>query len=105
MTSAEFAKPTGHGDLRRMQQNLFDVGINFTMTRPDKRTDLPTCMDVWTDNIMCDSVSCKMHCMGKFFNPENSGKSIEEDGCLRCDETYCGPQFIKGAGANRRSTG
>merc|ERR1712228_571785 len=70
-------------------------------------------MDCWTDNIMCTANSCKDKCWIKFFNAENKKTEIDGDigafdfnaKCLRCDEENCGPEFIKCAGANRRSAG
>ena len=38
----------------------------------------------------------------KFLDPHNSG---DYSGCLKCDEKHCGPEFIRCAGANRRSSG
>jgi len=56
-------------------------------------------MDCWTDNIMCDAVQCVGPCWTKFFDPKQTPN------CIACDEKRCGPEFIKCAGANRRSSG
>ena len=51
---------------------------------------------------MCDANKCKLACINKFINPNNTGDLSK---CLQCDESKCGPGFIKCAGANRRSSG
>ncbi|OLP97917.1 hypothetical protein AK812_SmicGene19717 [Symbiodinium microadriaticum] len=86
-----------------LRQDLHKAGIDFSETRYDGRTDLPSCMDVWVDNIMCDAMACKSHCWTKFFNPANQKTEITGNiswynfnaQCLRCDEENCGPAFIK----------
>lgn len=110
--SGGFAAPWGHGDVSRLREELTNRGMNFSTARPDGRTDQPTCMDCWTDNIMCTRNSCLDVCWIKIFDPENPPADIDNCGvfdfackCLKCDEEYCGPAFIKCAGANRRSTG
>eukprot|EP00435_Cladocopium_sp_Y103_P059391 s1173_g21.t1 len=111
--AARFAAPWGHHDPKRLRRDLVEANISFSEKRYDGRTDLPSCMDVWADNIMCDAMSCKSKCWLKFFNAKNAKTEITGDikwydlnaKCLRCDEINCGPAFIKGAGANRRSTG
>merc|ERR1719247_2683911 len=82
------------------------------MTR-NRGSDQASCMECWTDNIMCDSMTCKSHCFMKFFDPANQKTDITgkihwwnlNAQCLKCDEMNCGAEFIKCAGANRRSTG
>jgi len=92
-------------DLKTCLRNTQN-SINFTddgraWTNP---TDMPTCMDVWTDNIMNDATLCQSLCLTKFIKTANTG-NFAKDQCLQCDEYTSGPAFIKGAGANRRSTG
>eukprot|EP00947_MAST-08B_sp_MAST-8B-sp1_P002877 g2877.t1 len=104
--STAFAKPSwlgGHGDLAKLRACLVAENITFSNDRRfgDAETG-PTCMDCWTDNIMCDSNACKLSCISKFIDPTNKGNFT---GCLKCDESHCGPQFIRCAGANRRSSG
>ena len=55
------------------------------------------------DNVACDAVACVSNpdCIRRFFDP--SGTSYA--GCIKCDEQNCGPEFIRCAGANRRSSG
>jgi len=101
--AARFAAPWGHQDPQRLRRDLLEANISFSEKRYDNRTDLPSCMDVWADNIMCDSMSCKSKCWLKFFNPKNAKTEITGDihwydlnaQCLRCDEVNCGPAFIK----------
>merc|ERR1712137_1314100 len=61
-------------------------------------------MGTWTDNILNDASLCKWFCLSKFIHPKNSG-NFARDQCLQCDEYQSGPAFIRGAGANRRSSG
>ena len=101
--STAFAKPKilgGSHDLDELRACLRAHGITFSDVPFGENG--PTCMDCWTDNIMCDSNQCKWDCIEKFFDPNNDGKYAK---CLKCDETHCGPAFIKCAGANRRSSG
>mmetsp|Transcript_126050 Transcript_126050/g.251650 ORF Transcript_126050/g.251650 Transcript_126050/m.251650 type:complete len:458 (+) Transcript_126050:59-1432(+) len=116
--SAAFAAPWGHKNPERLALDLVAVGFDVSRTpegdvgRYDNAS-MPSCMDCWVDNIMCDSMTCTGQCWAKFLNPENSGGDIVGDPkwyefnkkCLACDEANCGPEFIKCAGANRRSTG
>jgi hypothetical protein len=109
--STEFAKPAflgGHRNLTVLRQCLEDATINFSTDGRSwpisTRQTSPSCMDCWTDNIMCDAVQCKLtpDCILKFLDPKNSGQFA---GCLKCDESKCGPEFIRCAGANRRASG
>jgi arylsulfatase A-like enzyme len=109
--AAKFAKPNflgGDRDLDHLRACLVRANITFdnTVRFDDGRNggDGPTCMDCWTDNIMCDSTQCNTNpsCIEKFFNPNNTGAF---SGCLKCDEDHCGAEFIRCAGANRRSSG
>jgi len=110
--AGRFAAPWGHGDVGRLEKELSEAGMNFSTARADGRTDQPTCMQCWTDNIMCTRNSCIDKCWIKLFDSSNPKVDITNCGtfdfncqCLKCDEEYCGPAFIKCAGANRRSTG
>jgi len=89
-------------DVAVLEECLSDVGIDFS-TKPVVKNE-PSCMNCWTDNIMCDSVNCKLDlaCLKKFIFPFNSG---DMNGCLICDETKCGQEFIRCSGANRRALG
>jgi len=96
-TSAKFAAPWGHKNVSLLEKDLFDLAVSFSgPAGPDEE---PSCMKCWSDNIMCDARQCVSKCWTKFFDPSPT----EE--CLKCDESTCGPEFIKCAGANRRSTG
>lgn len=116
--SAAFAAPWGHKDRERLALDLVAVGFQVSRTPQGNverydNASMPSCMDCWVDNIMCDSMTCKSHCWAKFLNPKNAGGDIVGEPkwyefnkkCLACDEANCGPEFIKCAGANRRSTG
>lgn len=109
--AAKFAKPPilgGDPNLTHLKACLVDANITFDDTvrfeTGENSGHGPTCMECWTDNIMCDSTQCNTNpsCILKFFNPHNTGAF---SGCLKCDETHCGAEFIKCAGANRRSSG
>ena len=107
--STAFAKPKflgGHQNVTKLIQCLHESAIDFSSDGRSWKEPAgkSTCMDCWTDNIQCDSVQCKLDpdCILKFLNPHNSG---DYAGCLKCDETHCGPEFIRCAGANRRSSG
>lgn len=108
--STQFASPfsSTYEDLNELQDCLVENGIDFTTDGrawgSGLENDEPTCMDCWTDNIMNDAIYCKTNvdCLKKFFDPTNDGAVA---GCLECDEENSGPEFIRCAGANRRSTG
>ena len=55
------------------------------------------------DNVACDAVACvsNQDCIRRFFYPAGTSFS----GCIKCDEVNCGADFIRCAGANRRSSG
>lgn len=96
-TSTKFAAPWGHKNVSLLEKDLFDLAVSFSgPAGPDEE---PSCMKCWSDNIMCDARQCVSKCWTKFFDPNPT------EACLECDETTCGPEFIKCAGANRRSTG
>ena len=107
--AAAFAKPSwlgGHRDRPTLERCMREAGIGFSedggaWSAPAHR---PSCMDCWTDNVACDAVQCVTNpdCIWKFFDPHNSGAFA---GCVKCDELHCGPEFIRCAGANRRSSG
>mmetsp|Transcript_30204 Transcript_30204/g.78294 ORF Transcript_30204/g.78294 Transcript_30204/m.78294 type:complete len:360 (-) Transcript_30204:87-1166(-) len=86
---------------------LVDAGIDFSEDAAvawEQPIDRPSCMDTWTDNIINDATLCTRYCLAKFVDTANTG-NFARDQCLQCDEYSSGPAFIKGAGANRRSTG
>lgn len=106
--ATEFAKPKflgGNRDLDALRACLLEANIPFDDTDASRFGAYgPTCMDCWTDNIMCDAAQCSTNpdCIEKFIDPSNTGAFA---GCLKCDETHCGAEFIRCAGANRRSSG
>jgi hypothetical protein len=109
--AAKFAKPKflgGDPDLEHLKKCLREANITFDdvfkLNTTTNEGNGPTCMECWTDNIMCDSTQCNTDpsCIEKFINPNNTGAF---SGCLKCDEKHCGSEFIQCAGANRRSSG
>ena len=80
--AAKFAEPGflgGDKDLDRLRSCLVEANITFDNTR---RLNVsgnagfgPTCMDCWTDDIMCDATQCNTDpaCIEKFINPNNTG--------------------------------
>mmetsp|Transcript_35195 Transcript_35195/g.58308 ORF Transcript_35195/g.58308 Transcript_35195/m.58308 type:complete len:304 (+) Transcript_35195:70-981(+) len=100
-----YARPSwmgGHRDVKRLAECLVAEGIAFT--QHSLAQSAPACMDCWTDNVACDAVNCitNIDCLWKFFDPSNEGAL---EGCIKCDEERCGSEFIRCAGANRRSCG
>eukprot|EP00941_MAST-03F_sp_MAST-3F-sp1_P004774 g4774.t1 len=105
--STKFARPellNGDHSLSHLKQCMRESGVTFDDTRRFSGPNGPNCMECWTDNIMCDVVQCWSNpdCLKKFIDPTNPGALA---GCVKCDETHCGAEFIKCAGANRRSSG
>lgn len=98
-----FAQPT----LLDLKRCLVGRGVAFSddgRAWPAPRQGRPSCMDVWTDNILNDASLCTRFCLTKFLRTANQG-NFAKDPCLQCDEYTSGPAFIMGAGANRRSAG
>jgi len=106
-----------------------DCSTNFTIDRDSSEADLisclqakgidfsqdpamawadpankPSCMDTWLDDIINDGFVCTKDCLSRLRETNNTGV-FSRDKCLQCDEYSSGPAFIKGAGANRRSSG
>merc|ERR550525_749735 len=93
-----------------MEYELSGAGLNFSMSRPDYRIDRPTCMQCWSDKIMCSISSCSDVCsteLSDSSNPDinNCDSSDLHCKCLKCEEDLCGPAFMKCTGANSRSLG
>jgi len=98
--------PFGKQSLVDLKACLVGRGIGFSddgRAWQDPR-NRPTCMDTWVDNILSDASLCVRFCWAKFLHTANTG-DFARDQCLQCDEYTSGPAFIRGAGANRRSTG
>jgi len=98
--------PGGAQPLKELKQCLIGKGIDFSDDGSawEDPANKPTCMDTWTDNILNDAKLCTKFCLTKFIKTKNTG-NFAKDQCLQCDEFQSGPAFIKGAGANRRSSG
>ena len=74
--STAFAKPKilgGSHDLDALRACLRSRALRSAKQIRLDPPEGPTCMDCWTDNIMCDSNQCKWHCIEKFFHPDNDG--------------------------------
>lgn len=98
--------PFGHESVADLKRCLVSKGVDFSDDGRAwaQRTNRPSCMDTWTDNILNDASLCVPYCWTKFLQTGNTG-NFARDQCLQCDEYTSGPAFIKGAGANRRSAG
>ncbi len=78
--SIKFSMPTflgGTHDLTLLRECLTEQNITFDETRTFGGPNGPTCMDCWTDDIMCDSNHCKLDCINKFFNPHNGKQAAD----------------------------
>ena len=66
------------------------------------------CLGCWLNNIACTSAHCFATCVKQLLLESASGNNLSDgrlNECLACDERYCGPAFVKCAGANRRRMG
>eukprot|EP00913_Durusdinium_trenchii_P018193 g17092.t1 len=96
--AARFAAPWGHHDPQKLREDLVEAQIDFSQTRYDGR-------DLAGGEVVS---SLSDAAVGHGAAVEITGRVPWYDlnaQCLRCDELNCGPAFIKGAGANRRSAG
>ncbi|EOD23761.1 hypothetical protein EMIHUDRAFT_424486 [Emiliania huxleyi CCMP1516] len=104
-----YAKPKwagGHRNVEQLRKCMREAGVGFSEEPAAawaKPANKPSCMDCWTDNVACDAVACvsNFDCIRRFFYPAGTSFS----GCIKCDEVNCGADFIRCAGANRRSSG
>jgi hypothetical protein len=65
------------------------------------------CKTAWYDNVICTVGTCLGTCLNHIIKKGMNWGSLnlEDDPCLLCDETMCGPGFMNAAGANRRRVG
>jgi hypothetical protein len=65
----------------------------------------PACAACWIDDMACAITHCTTICLWSRISgePNNVGGRLND--CLQCDETQCGPEFGRCAGANRRRSG
>jgi hypothetical protein len=65
----------------------------------------PACAACWLDDMACAVTHCTTVCLWSRLvgEPNNVGGKLND--CLQCDETHCGPEFVRCAGANRRRSG
>jgi hypothetical protein len=63
------------------------------------------CAACWIDDMVCAITHCTLKCLESRLSgePNNVGGRLND--CLQCDETNCGPEFGRCAGANRRRSG
>ena len=65
----------------------------------------PDCDDCWLDDMACAITDCMTTCLLSRLKAEPNNVEGVLNPCLACDETNCGPEFIRCAGANRRRAG
>ncbi|MEO6028624.1 MAG: hypothetical protein ABIR79_17300 [Candidatus Binatia bacterium] len=65
----------------------------------------PACADCWIDDMACAITHCTAICLWSRLTGEPNNVNGKLNDCLQCDETQCGPEFGRCAGANRRRSG
>lgn len=65
----------------------------------------PACAACWLDDMACAVVHCTTVCLWSRLKGEPNNVDGRLNDCLQCDETQCGPEFGRCAGANRRRSG
>jgi hypothetical protein len=64
------------------------------------------CADCWLDDMACAIRHCAATCLwSRLIGEPHNLASGALNRCLACDETHCGPEFVRCAGANRRRAG
>ena len=63
------------------------------------------CADCWLDDMACAVTHCMGTCLVSRLGGEPNNVEGALNDCLACDETNCGPEFVRCAGANRRRAG
>lgn len=68
------------------------------------------CAKCWVLNAVCNKKHCKNACIKHRFLPSclpslGVWKDDRLDPCHACDKKFCGPEFVRCAGANRRRVG
>jgi len=63
------------------------------------------CADCWLDDMACAIAHCTLTCLRSRIIGEPNNVDGRLNDCLQCDETNCGPEFGRCAGANRRRSG
>lgn len=65
----------------------------------------PACTECWLDDMACAITHCTRICLWSRLIAEPNNVDGRLNDCLQCDETHCGPEFGRCAGANRRRSG
>ena len=65
----------------------------------------PACTACWLDDMACAVTHCTGVCLWSRLTGEPNNVDGRLNDCLQCDETECGPEFVRCAGANRRRSG
>ncbi len=65
----------------------------------------PACTACWLDDMACAVTHCTTVCLWSRLVGEPNVVGGKLNDCLQCDETNCGPEFVRCAGANRRRSG
>ena len=65
----------------------------------------PACAACWIDDMACAITHCTTICLWSRLIGEPNNVNGRLNDCLQCDETQCGPEFGRCAGANRRRSG
>lgn len=63
------------------------------------------CAACWIDDMACAITHCTAICLWSRITGEPNNVDGRLNDCLQCDETFCGPEFGRCAGANRRRSG
>jgi len=65
----------------------------------------PPCTACWIDDMACAIAHCTTTCLWSRLTGAPNNVDGRLNDCLQCDETHCGPEFGRCAGANRRRSG
>eukprot|EP00523_Entomoneis_sp_CCMP467_P010381 CAMPEP_0168722632 /NCGR_PEP_ID=MMETSP0724-20121128/2698_1 /TAXON_ID=265536 /ORGANISM="Amphiprora sp., Strain CCMP467" /LENGTH=480 /DNA_ID=CAMNT_0008769311 /DNA_START=182 /DNA_END=1624 /DNA_ORIENTATION=- len=87
----------------------FFFGDQHTKTCLQKASNLTShCAECWVGNAICNKKFCQRVCLHHkvlTFLPTFREWDDTLDPCIICDERFCGPEFVKCSGANRRRVG
>ncbi len=110
------SNPTDVAVMRRTRQTLTNdaraCGLRYFLIGRDAAARClepvgftKACAECWLDDMACAITHCTTICLWSRLigEPNNVGGKLND--CLQCDETHCGPEFGRCAGANRRRSG
>lgn len=63
------------------------------------------CLNCWVNDIACSKRYCQRICLKYLIQKTFNQDYDDEDPCLLCNESNCGPSFVTCVGANRRRSG